>query len=179
MRTFLKLLTVVLLLHVTSGETCKGSIDGEFVVGGTCQNIDECTGAAISSNDCSSSQTCCFNDQTPASTNVENKDLTLDIFLKVVGDTKRNRALYFYFVDSMKDANIVTNYEKAAYLSQLIGESKYFKKIESVIMERDDDKQLGNTKKGDGITYRGRGGILTRGRLNYQRANNRLNGKNI
>ena len=57
----------------------------------------------------------------------------------------------------------------SAYLSTLIGESDYFKDLESKVNDNDND--FGNQNVGDGLLYRGRGAILIRGKDNYILAN--------
>ena len=45
-----------------------------------------------------------------------------------------------------------------------------FKAIESTVLENDNNPSIGNTEKGDGTKYRGRGAILIRGKANYNLA---------
>ncbi len=100
--------------------------------------------------------------------------LTKEIFLKVVGDTTRNEAIYYFVVESLDIAKIETEYQIAAYLSQLIGETKFFEFIESSVLEKDDNYLIGNNQTGDGTKFRGRGGIMLRGRDNYELAHSKL-----
>ncbi len=90
-------------------------------------------------------QTCCIDD-IKASDVSESKLISRELFLKIAGNTTRNQALYNFFVESMVDANITTVFQAAAYLSQLLGESKYFKSIESLQIENDYDARLGNNQ---------------------------------
>lgn len=120
---------------------------------------------------------CCIEESIPPQTYVENSVLTRDMFLKVAGNNTRNRALYFYFVESLADAQIKSKYQIAAYLAQLIGETDYFKAIESVQTEDDFNPLIGNNQTGDGAKFRGRGGILIRGRANYNLASNSIKGQ--
>ena len=132
---------------------------------GICKNINDCTGAAMTSN-CTNGLTCCIQDNNRVS-NITNNILTKEIFLKVVGDTPRNDYIYRYVVESLKLADIKTPYEISAYLSQIIAETKYFKQIDSKTDEDDFNIVIGNNNTGDGNKFKGRGGILLRGKNNY------------
>lgn len=103
--------------------------------------------------------------------------LTKEMFLNVVGNTTRNNEMYYYLTESFTFADIKSEYQIAAYLAQLIGETDYFRAIESTQHETDFNPQLGNNQTGDGVKFRGRGGILLRGKNNYFLANNKLTGK--
>ena len=114
---------------------------------GSCMEIDSCTGAGISSGNCPGSFTCCVpNPSTPPITT--HKILTKEKFLKIAGNTTRNNVLYSYLVDSMEKANVKSLYEIAAYLSQLMGETKNFRIMESAQLENDFDSAIGNGKNG-------------------------------
>ncbi len=139
---------------------------------GLCKNIDECTGAAISGN-CTNGLTCCIQDNQHSQPNITNNILTKEIFLNIVGNTTRNNFIYPYIIESLKLADIETPYQISAYLSQVIGETKYFKQLESVSIENDFNIAIGNNGSGDGIKYRGRGGILLKGKDNYERASSK------
>jgi len=142
---------------------------------GTCIKLDYCTGGVIASNNCSTGLACCVKDiDLPVASRVAHQILTKKIFLEIVGDTTRNEAIYHYVVESLGRAEIVTEYQIAAYLSQLIGETNFFRQIESSILEKDFNEVIGNNQTGDGKRFRGRGGILLRGRDNYARAQNSL-----
>ncbi len=145
---------------------------------GTCQNISVCTGVAVKSSNCSTTGfVCCIEElHTEPHFLNENPILTRDIFLKIVGNTSRNRAMYFYFVESLAYAQIQSEFQLAAYLAQLVGETDYFKAIDSSQAESDFDSQLGNNQTGDGVKFRGRGAILLRGRTNYYLASTKIKG---
>jgi predicted chitinase len=96
------------------------------------------------------------------------------MFLKLAGNTTRNSFLYNYFVESMNRASIANQYRAAAYFATLVGESNFFKDLESKITDPDINIDLGNDATGDGSNFRGRGAILVRGKQNYMLANSRL-----
>lgn len=152
---------------------CKSTLDLDSDMIGICKDIDKCTGAAIKGNCTATGHTCCVAENASELQNTVEDDstkLTKEIFLKIAGDTVRNQAIYKYFVESMRLANVTSEYEIAAYLAQLIGETKYFRSIESIILEKDFDELIGNNVTGDGTKYRGRGGILLIGRTAYHLA---------
>lgn len=156
------------IIKPVSNNTCVSAYDTGKNMIGQCANIDECTGAAIIGN--CTNLICCVPD-TGKQPIIQQTPLTEGIFFKIVSNTTRNRVIYKYVVESLTLANIRTNYEIAAYLSQIIGETKDFIYIESTIIDRDEDPNLGNSNKSDGTNYRGRGGILVRGKKNYNLAN--------
>jgi len=143
----------------------------------TCSMVSDCKGAAFSTYDCPVLQICCVQD--PYSSSATSSIITKAIFLKIAGNTTRNDWIYNYFSESMPLAEINDENRAAAYLSQLIGETDYFKSIESSRPEKDIDTSIGNNKSGDGSLYRGRGGILLRGRTNYELASIGLNDNNL
>ena len=60
------------------------------------------------------------------------------------------------------------------YLATLIGESNYFRDLESRIIDADFNADFGNNATTDGTVYQGRGAILIRGKNNYALANAQL-----
>jgi predicted chitinase len=154
-------------------KSCNNLYGSSIKLTGDCSLIYNCKGAAFVTTDCPNPQICCVQDTSSSSST--NSKITKAIFLKIAGNTARNDWIYNYFSESMKSAEIDNEYKAAAYLSQLIGETDYFKSIEAIRPEKDNDPSIGNNKTGDGSLYRGRGGILLRGRLNYELASNGLN----
>lgn len=170
------LVTIVLLIAslssplVLSASLCTNQF-GTNKHYGTCQLIDECTGAAFISNCSGSNVVCCVQDQTADLSGVEDSKLDKSLFFKLLANTTRNRAMYSYFVLSMMDADVSTSenyiYRRAAYLAQLVGESDAFRTLESSQSDSDYDPELGNDQPEDGINYRSRGVIRLRGKSNY------------
>ncbi|RNA15112.1 collagen alpha-1(XII) chain-like [Brachionus plicatilis] len=137
---------------------------------GKCMLVDNCTGAALDGN-CGSGLICCIPDKAPLNI-AENGFITKALFFKIVGKTLRTEALYGYFVQSLQEADADSKiYKAAAFLSQLIGESNFFKNLESRVIDSDFNINLGNNATGDGTFYQGRGAILLRGKSNYFLAN--------
>lgn len=148
---------------------CVARYDSSLV--GECKSVDQCAGAVLRGN-CSGSSICCIRDN--AKTDTQNSIITKNIFLKLVNNTVRNNALYSYFAESMNLAQINTEYKAAAYFSQLVGESDFFRNLESGLIDSDSDNDLGNNVTGDGTKYQGRGAILLRGKTNYLLANSKI-----
>ena len=148
---------------------------------GICMDINSCVGAAIASLNCTDSNfaTCCVPERDKAPIEVESKHISKELFLNISGNTTRNDAIYRYFAESLKLANITSGYQIAAYLSQIIDETDYFKKIETIIKENDINYLLGNNQTGDETRFRGRGGILLRGRKNYELVHNANSSKSF
>jgi hypothetical protein len=124
---------------------CTGRYGASMV--GKCMEIDSCIGAAVAGN-CSQSQTCCVaSNESPYIPN-ENIFLTKNIFLKIAGNTSRNEALYVHLLESMEIAEVQTRFQIAAFVSQLLGETNYFKNIESLQSESDFNTAIGNNQTG-------------------------------
>ena len=168
---FLSISIIFFLFGNVSSQSipCTNSY-GNRKYNGTCQQIDQCIGAALIGN-CQNS-ICCIPDTSQP--NLNDKIITKNIFLKVAGNTSRNSALYGFFVQSMQQAQINNQNKAAAYFSTLLGESNFFRDLESKINDPDINADLGNNATGHGLLFRGRGAILVRGRTNYELANSRL-----
>jgi len=164
---------IILVLHKTiqSQTDCYNDY-GNQRYNGKCKLIDECTGAALKGN-CLNTFVCCIPDsQAP---NVpENSFINKNLFLKLAGNTLRNAELYNYFAQSLTDSKINNQYKAAAFFSTLVGETNYFKELESKVDDPDFNVDLGNNETSDGSKFRGRGAIWLRGKTNYILANSKL-----
>ena len=149
------LICLILIISLKNSESAQPCNTTESNFAGECLNVYLCKGAVLIGN-CPTNSFCCVseNKKTPKD---ENSILTESIFLNIVGNTARNKYLYNYVAESMKIANIEDEYQIAAYLSQIIGETNYFKSLESTQIEKDYDNRTGNNQVGDGIKYKGRG----------------------
>lgn len=163
------------LLSLTSCEICTNRYGAANT--GVCQLIVNCQGAALVGNCTIANHVCCIPNPGQVPNVPSNIKLTRSVFLRLVPNTPRNDFLYYFIVSSMQTAGLLTgsysDHKVAAYLSQLVGESDYFRNLESNIYDDPDfDPILGNNQIGDGENFLGRGGILLRGRTNYLLANN-------
>lgn len=163
------------LLGLGRCETCINRFGSENV--GTCRLVDDCRGAALVGNCSNSVEICCIPNPGQVPNVPANIKLTRSMFFRLVPNTPRNDFLYYFITASMETAGLLrgaySDHKIAAYLSQIVGESNYFKNLESDgYNDPDFDPLLGNNQAGDGIKFLGRGGILLRGRTNYLLANN-------
>ena len=147
---------------------CK-NLHGNDKFNGTCTFVDECTGAALRGSCINTNHVCCIKD-TPSTYTPKNPIINLGLFIKVVGNTPRNNALYNWFAEALEISQINTPNRAAAFLATLAGETNNFRDLESPINDADD--VFGNSAPGDGSLFRGRGAILVRGKDNYISANN-------
>jgi len=173
-----KIIFICLIVSLTLCKTIKSQTNcnndnGVEIYNGTCKLVEECTGAALKGN-CLNSFVCCITDIKPPPNVPENSFVNKRTFLKLVGDTVRNSALYNHFAQSLIDAEAFNQYRAAAYFATLVGETNYFKELESKVDDPDFNVDLGNNATGDVSNFRGRGGILLRGKTNYILANSKL-----
>lgn len=174
--TLLLYITVLAsILSLARLETCKNKFGSEN--SGECMIVDNCKGAALVGNCTNNNQICCISDPNPQPTIPTVNNFGKNVFLKLVGNTPRNDYLYNFVINSMQLAGILSgsnsDHKLATYLAQTVGESNYFKNLESNVYDDPDfDNILGNNQAGDGQRFLGRGGILVRGRENYILANN-------
>jgi hypothetical protein len=170
---FLCFIIILTLCKTIKSQTNCNNDYGVERYNGTCKPVDECVGAALKGN-CLNSFVCCIPDVQSPPNVPENSFINKRVFLKLVGDTVRNDALYNHFAKSLTDAEIFNQYRAAAYFATLVGETNYFKELESKVDDPDFNADLGNNATADGSIFRGRGGIWLRGKTNYILANAKL-----
>jgi predicted chitinase len=79
--------------------------------------------------------------------------------------------------DAMKEFGITTPKRRAAFLAEVAFECSELKQQEEIFANLDayeNRADLGNTKPGDGKTYKGRGPLMLTGRANYKAAGQAL-----
>lgn len=91
-------------------------------------------------------------------------------------DEKTARTWLPYLNASMGYADIRNDKRKAAYLAQIAHESDGFRTFEEYASGADYEgrSDLGNTQRGDGVRFKGRGAIQLTGRTNYREIGRRL-----
>jgi hypothetical protein len=159
---------LVISVHLQNENNCFNEYGTKKYVG-QCMQVNDCIGAAFRGNCSISSNVCCVKEPSNSTYTPVNPIIKLESFLKLAGNTTRNRALFGYFAESLVISNISNPNRAAVFFATLTGESNYFRELESTINDADDN--FGNTNAGDGLLYRGRGAILVRGKDNYILAN--------
>lgn len=102
--------------------------------------------------------------------------ITREQFTKIVGDSERANYFLHYINEWSDTFGINTEIRMCHFLAQVLHETAGLKSMEekggTVYLSKYDSgklaKMLGNTKKGDGVRYKGRGLLMTTGRYNYQ-----------
>lgn len=102
--------------------------------------------------------------------------VTREQFVKIIGDGQRTDRFLHYINQWAETFGINTPLRMAHFLAQVLhetnglrqmrefGQPRYFNKYEQGKL----GKMLGNTQKGDGNRYKGRGMLMLTGRANYQ-----------
>jgi hypothetical protein len=181
MKILIKLIFTSLLVGFITCERCRTN----FGLNGDCVGISDCTGGTFPSTKCArSNQICCVDDpyyDRQLENYIGKSPYDLSKFLRLTGDTPRNRALFGLFNKAMDDANINDKdgnecHKAATFFAQLFDETDEFTRTESTEETKDYDNEIGNDSNGDGAKYRGRGAILLRGKTNYRKANSEILG---
>jgi predicted chitinase/murein DD-endopeptidase MepM/ murein hydrolase activator NlpD len=114
---------------------------------------------------------------TPPSTS-GTSEVTVEQLRRVMPNLSLAKAQqYLPFLNSaMQEAGINTRLRKAAFLAQLAHESVELRYMEEIASGADYEGRtdLGNTQRGDGTRYKGRGPIQLTGRANYRDAGRAL-----
>ena len=185
---FLNILISTLFVHqvwcqtvtttTTSSNIPCSSAYSNPVLNGTCLPSSECLGATLTGICPHTSHVCCIPDPQLTTEAGENSFITLNRYLKFVGDTTRNRRFYYLFKRSIADAGITTCHAASAYFAQLLGETGRLQIFEERNgINQDINPSIGNDSPGDGVKYRGRGALLLRGKQVYLNATQQIPSK--
>ncbi|CAF0734370.1 unnamed protein product [Brachionus calyciflorus] len=177
MNISIKLIFFCLFANGISCQFCNSSL-GHF--SGQCNEISNCIGGAFISRNCSNNQICCVTDPEMSQDIFREPtyfNFSINSFLKFVGDTARNRAMYSLFSKALDDSKVDNCHLAAVYFTQAASETKLFTKFESDRSEKDIDTDLGNDQVGDGLKFKRRGPFPLTGKSNYILANSKLSDK--
>ena len=111
-----KTILFFLLFTIVSSEIPCQSVYSKF--NGTCIPSSECTGATLTDICESKTFVCCIPDPESIEQNSVNRFITLNKFLKFVGNSTRTRSLYYIFTKSITDAGITTCHAVASFFAQ-------------------------------------------------------------
>ena len=102
------------------------------------------------------------------------KLLTIEKIKKIApaADIKKIKELLPYIIEALIESEIVSIPRIAAFLAQVAHETGSFLYSEEIASgaQYENRKDLGNSQKGDGIRFKGRGLIMCTGRANYLQA---------
>jgi len=159
-----KIILFFLPFTLVSCQTPCQSVYAKF--NGTCIQSSDCTGAALTEICENKNFVCCIPDLELKPETIQDKFITLDKYLKFVGNSTRTRSLYYLLKKAIADAGITKCHAAASFFAQVLGESKsltFFEELKSNGISG----SIGNNETGDDEKYRGRGALLLRGKRYY------------
>ncbi|KAL9984676.1 hypothetical protein ACROYT_G007000 [Oculina patagonica] len=142
----------------------------------------DCPGATLRNSTLTDPNTvCCILDSTIVPNIPQNINVSLESYLKMVGDTTRTRALYPFYMQALSEAGITSRQEIAAFTAQILYQTTGMNVSEesSNGQEYIGKENLGNTKKTDARKYISRGFLPLVGKHMYRLAKSSVNSKII